>query len=476
MKDDALKEECGVVGIFGHPEAARLIYLSLYALQHRGQEACGIVTIGDDGRFRSHKAFGLVGDAFTRDRLEVLIGHKGIGHNRYSTHGGRSMQNIQPFTFNSSLGPVAIAHNGNLTNALDLRRDLEAAGSIFQSTSDTEVIMHLLAREKSPMMIERIKAVVPQIRGAYSLVILTQDRLFAVRDPFGFRPLVLGKKEHATVAASETCALDLIDVPFFREVEPGEIVEVSSDGWTSHQLASVRKAMCAFEPIYFARPDSQIFQRRMYDVRKRLGAQLAKEESNIKADIVIAVPDSGVLMAMGYAEASGLPYEVGLVRNHYVGRTFIEPTQAIRDFGVRLKLNPVRSVLEGKSIVVIDDSLVRGTTSLKILRLIRSAGAKEVHFRIASPPITHSCYFGVDTPKRQHLMAAQMSVDAMCEYIGADSLAFLSREGLSSVLQDPRQDTFCYGCFGGGYVEMTGEDMSQEPTDASSGPGLRSHH
>jgi amidophosphoribosyltransferase len=474
--DDKLHEECGIVGVFGHPEASRLIYLSLYALQHRGQEACGIVTLGDDERFRSHKAFGLVGDSFTREKIEIMIGSKGIGHNRYSTHGGRSMQNIQPFTFNSSVGPLAIAHNGNLTNAAELRTELEADGSIFQSTSDTEVFMHLIARSKSDDLLTRIKNAMGRVRGAYSLVILAKDRLFALRDPFGFRPLVLGQKDQCVVATSESCALDLIDMPLVREVEPGEVVEINATGIKSHRLDTTvkRTAFCAFEPIYFARPDSQIFQRRMYEIRKKLGAQLAAEDQTKDVDLVIAVPDSGVLMALGYADRAKIPYEVGLVRNHYVGRTFIEPTQAIRDFGVRLKLNPVRAVLEGKRVVVVDDSLVRGTTAMKILRMIRSAGAREIHLRIGSPPITHSCFFGVDTPKRQNLLAAQQSVQEMCDHIGADSLAFLSHSGLRSVLTDTDAQSFCYGCFGGGYVESIGESVTVEPTDASGGPGLRS--
>lgn len=467
----ALNEECGVVGVIGHPEAANLIYLSLYALQHRGQEGSGIVTIDSRGAFRSRKKFGLVRDAFNREDIAQLEGASGVGHNRYSTCGGKLLQNLQPFTFRTSIGEIAIVQNGNLTNAEEIRKSLEEEGAIFQSTSDTEVFTHLIARAKSDSFLERLAQSMRQVRGAYALVVLTKNRMFAIRDPYGFRPLIIGRKGEAVVAVSETCALNLIGAEFEREVLPGEIIEVFPDGFIkSHSLLEQKKpGFCSFEPIYFARPDSRVFGRQIYDLRKMMGTVLA-EESGVDADVVIAVPDSGVPMACGYAEAAGIPFELGLVRNHYIGRTFIEPSQSIRDFGVKLKLNPVESVIAGRRVVVVDDSLVRGTTSVKILRMIRDAGAKEVHFRLGSPPITHSCYFGVDTPARDRLLAAQRSVDEIREFIGADSLAFLSENGLQRVL-GAEKDSYCYGCFSGNYPEEIGVELSQEPTDLTGGPG-----
>lgn len=471
-----LREECGVAGVIGSQDTANLIYLSLYALQHRGQEAAGIVTCDDNGQFSGHKDFGLVGDVFNKDNLKNLIGSSGIGHNRYSTHGGRMVQNIQPFAFNSVLGSVAIAHNGNLTNAAQLREELEKKGSIFQSTSDSEVFTHLLARSTSSDILERIKDTMGRVKGAYSLLLLTRDRLFALRDPFGFRPLVMGRLGQAVIVVSETCALDLLGAEFEREVLPGEIVEIHRNGVIkSHfPFPEKRKGFCSFEPIYFARPDSQIFGKEIYSLRKRMGAELARE-APVEADLVIAVPDSGVPMALGYAEQSGLPLEIGLVRNHYVGRTFIEPAQSIRDFGVKLKLNPVSSVLKDKRVIVVDDSLVRGTTSVKILRMIRKAGAREIHMRLGSPPITHSCYFGVDTPSRNNLLAAQQSVDEIRRFIGADSLAFLSIPGLKNALGPDVAASFCYGCFNGDYPEEICREVEPQPTDKTAGPGLKSN-
>ncbi|SME90795.1 amidophosphoribosyltransferase [Pseudobacteriovorax antillogorgiicola] len=468
------REECGVVGVVGDKEAANLIYLSLYALQHRGQEAAGIVTLNKEGSFSGHKAFGLVGDGFNKDILDKLEGKVGIGHNRYSTAGGKMVQNIQPFSFNTAIGSLAIAHNGNLTNASQLRKDLEKSGSIFQSTSDTEIFMHLLARSNEESILERIIEVMKVVKGAYSLLLLTKDRLFALRDPFGFRPLVLGRRGEAVVVVSETCALDLIDAEFEREIAPGEVVEIHNDGSVKSYfpVESSRKAFCSFEPIYFARPDSQIFNEEIYELRKKMGAILARE-SHVDADVVIAVPDSGVPMALGYGNQTGLPMELGLVRNHYVGRTFIEPSQSIRDFGVKLKLNPVMSCLKDKRVIVVDDSLVRGTTSVKILRMIRQAGAREIHMRLGSPPITHSCYFGVDTPERSQLLAAQRDVEEMRDFIGADSLGFLSIEGLKEALGAANSHNYCYGCFNGDYPEDTGREIEPQPTD-DRGPGLRS--
>jgi amidophosphoribosyltransferase len=469
------REECGVVGVVGDPEAAKLIYLGLYALQHRGQEAAGIVTINEEGEFHGHKTFGLVGDGFTQGILSEIEGRSGIGHNRYSTTGAsRMIQNIQPFSFKTPLGAMAIAHNGNLTNADVLRRKLEEQGSIFQSTSDTEIFMHLLAKSSKEQLLERIVEVMAQVKGAYSLVLLTKDRMFALRDPFGFRPLVLGQRGSCVVVASETCALELIDAEFEREIAPGEIVEIFQDGFIRSYFPyqSPRKAFCSFEPIYFARPDSKIFGEEIYNLRKKIGATLARE-SHVEADVVIAVPDSGVPMALGYAAAVGLPMELGLVRNHYVGRTFIEPSQSIRDFGVKLKLNPVGSSLRDKRVVVVDDSLVRGTTSVKILRMLRKAGAKEIHMRLGSPPITHSCYFGVDTPERGQLLAAQQTVEEIRDFIGADTLAFLSLNGLREALGKENCNNYCYGCFSGDYPEDTGRAIEAQRTDTLGGPGLR---
>ena len=462
-----IHEECGVVGIIGDPEAANLIYLGLYALQHRGQEAAGIVTVNASGQFSAHKTFGLVGDGFTREVLDRLEGNAGIGHNRYSTQGGKRMlQNIQPFSFKTALGGMSIAHNGNLTNADLLRQSLEAEGSIFQSTSDTEVFMHLLARSQAPTLTGRLGEVMKLVHGAYSLTILSQDRLYAARDPYGFRPLVIGKRGSSVVVASETCALDLIDANFVREVEPGEIIEIEPSGEmiSSFPIKEGRRAFCSFEPIYFSRPDSMVFGSEVYATRKKIGAELAKQ-SHVDADIVIAVPDSGVPMALGYANTVGLPLELGLVRNHYVGRTFIEPSQSIRDFGVRLKLNAVKSALQGKRVIVVDDSLVRGTTSAKILRMIRNAGASEIHLRLGSPPITHSCYFGVDTPEREQLLAAQRSIHEIRELVGADSIAFLSLDGLKRALGEKSCSQYCYGCFNGDYPEKPFCEIKQQPSD-----------
>jgi amidophosphoribosyltransferase len=469
-----LREECGVMGVIGDPEAANLIYLGLYALQHRGQEACGIVTFdcaNGDCIVNDHKASGLVSDSVTREVIETLKGDVGVGHVRYSTQGGRLLQNIQPFVFRTlKFGEIAIAHNGNLTNADKIKEELEAGGAIFSSTSDSEIFMHLLARSRRPDLKDRIIEVMGMVRGAYSLAIAAKDRLFAVRDPFGFRPLVMGRKGSAYVVASETCALDLLGVNEVIEVAPGEVVEITRSGHTStFPFSPVKKAFCSFEPIYFARPDSNLFGESIYRLRRKMGAELAKE-SPVDADVVVAIPDSGVPMALGYAEASKIPLELGLIRNHYVGRTFIEPTQAIRDFGVKLKLNTVGSVIKDKRVVVIDDSIVRGTTSVKIVRMLKKAGAREVHFRVGSPPITHSCFYGVDTPNRKNLLAAQKTVKEIRDFIGVDSLAYLSIEGLKRALGT---DSYCYACFNGQYVEEIFTDIPVQPTD-SKGPGYSS--
>jgi amidophosphoribosyltransferase len=475
----SLREECGVVGVTGDPGAANLVYLGLFAQQHRGQEGCGIVTYDREmkedeyGKFHSHKSFGLVSDSFNPEILAGMKGDSAIGHVRYSTQGGHIIQNVQPFHFRTALGPLAIAHNGNLTNGLLLRKELEAEGSIFQSTSDTEVFVHLLARARGKTVLERLFEAMGKVNGAYSMVILSQDRLYAVRDAFGFRPLVLGRRGGAYIVASETCALDLIDAELVREVEPGEVIEITPTSLKSHfPLPKRQSAFCSFEPIYFARPDSQIFGQPIYDLRKKMGVILAREAPAPTADVVIAVPDSGVPMAMGYANEAGLPLELGLVRNHYVGRTFIQPAQEIRDFGVKLKLNPVVSILKGKKVVVVDDSIVRGTTSAKIIRLVRQAGAREIHMRIGSPPITHSCFYGVDTPVRAKLLASQKDVEGIREFIGCDSLAYLSTEGLLEALGPEAKKRFCTACFDGKYPEKIWEAIPPQPTDAC-GPGLR---
>jgi amidophosphoribosyltransferase len=476
---DKFKDECGVAGVFGLKDASHLLYLSLFALQHRGQEACGIVTFSQAATqsansgpsLHVHKAFGLVADNFSSEILGRLEGLMGVGHVRYSTAGGGIVENIQPFQFKTILGAVAIAHNGNLTNARDIRKKLESSGSVFQSTSDTEVLVHLIARSASASMRERIGDALRQVSGAYSLAIATKDALYAVRDPFGFRPLVLGALDQGYVIASETCALDLIGAKVMRDVEPGEVVEITEKGITSwFPQRREQLAFCSFEPIYFARPDSLLHGESIYIRRRKMGEILARE-CPAEGDVVIPIPDSGVAMAEGFSLESGIPLAMGLVRNHYIGRTFIQPSQSDRDFGVRLKLNPVRSVLEGKRVVVVDDSLVRGTTAARILRIIKNAGAKEIHFRIAAPPITHSCFYGVDTPDRQHLMAAQNDVDQIRRALDATSLGFLSLGGLRKALDESLGKSYCKACFTGSYPANVGVSMITQPTDKH-GPGL----
>ncbi len=451
---DKLHEECGVFGIFGHPEAANLTYLGLYALQHRGQESCGIVA-SDGMRLKAHLGMGLVADVFKRDDIfDRLPGSSAIGHVRYSTAGGNDMKNCQPIMVDYARGSIAVAHNGNLVNAQEIRNALEQSGSIFSTTADTETIIHLIARAQSDSLIERVIEALNQVKGAYSLAFLTETRMIAVRDPNGFRPLSLGKLDGAFVVASESCAFDLIEAEYLREIEPGEMIIVDKNGMKSYfpfQQES-RNTPCIFEYIYFARPDSRIFNRMVYPVRKEFGRQLARQYP-VDADLVMAVPDSGMPAAMGYAEEAGLPFELGLIRNHYVGRTFIEPQQSIRHFGVKLKLNPVREIIEGKKVVVVDDSIVRGTTSRKIVKMIRNAGAKEVHVRISSPPTSFPCFYGIDTPSRKELISASHTIEEIARYITADSLSYLSLEGLHAALVkfgDHKVD-FCEACFSGNY-------------------------
>ncbi len=458
--DDKFHDECGLFGIWNHPEAANVTYLGLYALQHRGQESAGIAAT-DGVNFHTEKAMGWVADVFHPERLRRLPGHRAIGHVRYSTAGTSRLRNAQPITATTARGPIAIAHNGNLTNADALRSEMERAGAIFQSSSDTEVILHLLARAPMGPLEEQLPYALRQVTGAYSLLILTPDALYAVRDPSGFRPLVLGRAEDAWVVASETCALDLIEARYERDVEPGEVVKIT-DGQvqTLRPFAPAERLHCVFEYVYFARPDSVLWGRNVHTVRKALGRELAREHP-VEADVVIPVPDSGTSAALGYSEESGIHYEMGLIRNHYVGRTFIEPKQGIRHFGVKVKLNPMREMLEGRRVVVLDDSIVRGTTSRKIVRMIRGAGAREVHMRISSPPIQWPCYYGIDTPTRRELIGASHSVEEIRRYLGADSLGYLSLEGmLKATGTDPGH--FCHACFTGGYRVGIGPESTPQ--------------
>ncbi len=452
---DKLHEECGVFGIFGHPEAANLTYLGLYALQHRGQESCGIVA-SDGTHLRSHLGMGLVADVFKSDDVFAkLPGRAAIGHVRYSTAGGNDMKNCQPIMVDYSHGSIAIAHNGNLVNAPELRRELEVKGSIFSTTADTETIIHLIARSQSDSLVERVCESLRLVKGAYSLAFLTETRMIAVRDPSGFRPLSLGRLDGAFVVSSESCAFDLIEAEYIREIEPGEMVVIDKKGMKSFfpfGEKDLRNTPCIFEYIYFARPDSRIFNRMVYPVRKEFGRQLARQYP-VEADVVIAVPDSGMPAAMGFAEEADIPFELGLIRNHYVGRTFIEPQQSIRHFGVKLKLNPVREVLEGKRVVVVDDSIVRGTTSRKIIKMLRNAGAKEVHMRVSSPPTSFPCFYGIDTPSRKELISASHTVEEIARYITADTLCYLELSGLHAALEKfgDRKLDFCDACFSGNY-------------------------
>jgi amidophosphoribosyltransferase len=426
---DKFREECGVFGIFGHPEAARLTYLGLYALQHRGQESCGIVT-SDGSNLHSERGMGLVADVFNQAKLDQLHGNSAIGHNRYSTAGTVSIREAQPFLVTCQHGQLAVCHNGNLPFATEERKNLEQAGAIFSSTSDTEVILHGIARSKASNVKEAIPEVLDHTEGAFSMLFLTPDELIAIRDPHGFRPLTLGRLNEAWVIASETCAFDLIDAEYVRDIEPGEMIIIDRYGvHSSFPFPPAKISLCMFEHVYFSRPDSLIFGRSVNESRHKMGKQLALEHP-ADADIVVPVPDSGVAAAIGYAAQSGINYRCGLVRNHYVGRTFIEPKQSIRSFGVRLKLNPVRHLIEGRRVVLVDDSIVRGTTSKKIVRMVREAGAKEVHMRISCPPTIASCYYGVDTPNKKDLIASQMSVESIRQFIEADSLGYLSLEGM----------------------------------------------
>jgi len=454
---DKFREECGVVAIYAHPEAEKLAYLGLHALQHRGQESAGIVS-SDGMALHAHKAMGLVADIFTEEVLAQLRGTLAIGHTRYSTAGDSALLNAQPIMVQSNKGSMALAHNGNLVNAPEIRGRLEGQGSIFQTNSDTEVIVHLIALSKEQTLPEAMADALRQLEGAFSLVMISPDRIFAARDPRGFRPLAMGRipalggqKQDTIVFASETTAFDLIGAAYEREVQAGELIVVGPEGVTSHFYTTpAPQSSCIFEHVYFSRPDSMVFGRPVQDSREELGRQLARE-APAEGDIVVPVPDSGVTAAMGYAAESGIPFRFGLIRNHYIGRTFIEPRQNVRDFGVKLKLNPVRSLLQGKRVVLIDDSIVRGTTSRKIVRMVRSAGAKEVHMRISCPPTVSPCFYGVDTPSKKELIAANKSVEEIREYIGADSLAYLSLEGMKKACADGEKTTYCTACYTGVY-------------------------
>lgn len=469
---DKFHEECGVFGVYGSEDAAALTALGLHALQHRGQEAAGIVSY-DGKRFHPHRAMGLVGDIFgNAEVIETMPGDSAIGHNRYSTAGETVLRNVQPLYADYSFGGLALAHNGNLTNARQLRRELVQAGSLFQSTMDTEVIQHLIATSRETRLLDRFIEALRAIDGAYSLVALSRRKMIGARDPLGVRPLVLGELGDAWILASETCALDIIGATFVRDIEPGELIVIDEEGLHSYKPSpQVRKRLCIFEYIYFARPDSDVDGTNVYEARKGIGAELARE-SHVDADLVIPVPDSGVPAAIGYAAEAGIPFELGLIRNHYVGRTFIEPTDEIRHLGVRLKHNANRGQLDGKSVILVDDSIVRGTTSKKIVEMVRSAGAREVHVRISSPPTRGPCYYGIDTPEASQLLAANHEVEEIRKLIGADSLAYISIDGLYRAMGEPGRDNdapqYCDACFSGDYpIALTDQEHADDVTQMS---------
>ncbi len=470
---DHLNEECGLCAVYGHSEAPKLVYLGLYALQHRGQEGAGMVA-SHDGNLSAHRGVGLVADVFKPHRLAQVRGDKTIGHVRYSTFGTSILRNVQPLVVDYARGSMALAHNGNLVNAHIIREQLEEDGAIFQSTTDSEVIIQLTARSKKARFVDCVIDALDKVIGAYCILAINGDEIVAARDPLGFRPLWLGRRDGAYVIASETCALDIIDADWVREIEPGEVVLLSENGIESiFPFERVTPRKCIFEFVYLARPDSYLFGRSVDAVRKRLGANLARL-APVEADIVMAVPDSSNPAALGYAHESGIPFDMGFIRNHYVGRTFIEPDQRIRDFGVKIKLNPARNVIEGKRIVLIDDSIVRGTTSHKLTTMLRRNGAKEIHFRISSPPIINGCHYGIDTPNRDKLIAARMTVDAIREYLDVDSLVYQTIDGLVDATESPREE-FCLACFNNQYPTSTPYDyvlskVSRRHVDTSTEP------
>ena len=456
---DKFHDECGVVGVYGHPDAANLVYLGLYALQHRGQESAGIVA-SNNGKMHLEVGMGLVADVFSDVRLKKLPGNMAVGHNRYSTTGVSRVKNAQPCLIEYSGGTMAMGHNGNLVNAPEIRKELGIAGAIFQSTNDSEVIVHLMAQSRRNSFVDRAVAALSQVKGAYSIVLMSESELIAARDPQGFRPLCLGKLDGAYIVASESCVMDLVEAEFIREIEPGELILINQFGVKSfHPFQKASTKQCVFEHIYFSRPDSYLFGHSVYSTRKLMGKALAREKP-VEADVVVPVPDSGVISAMGYSEEAKTPFQMGLIRNHYVGRTFIEPQSQIRNFGVKVKLNAVKPVIEGKRVIIIDDSIVRGTTSKKIVRMLREVGAREVHVRISSPPTTHSCFYGIDTPTKGELIASNMDIDQTCEYLGADSLHYISLEKMLKIFGEQKDD-FCAACFDGRYpVDVTGSDGS----------------
>jgi len=457
--DDKPREHCGIFGIYGHPEAARLTYFGLYALQHRGQESCGIVT-GDGQRVSQYRGLGLVPEVFNKDILERLPGHLGIGHVRYSTTGSTVLINAQPFVVQHGGQTIAIGHNGTLTNAKEIRCRLEDAGSIFQSTMDTEIIVHLMARHRGADVVESLINALDHIKGSYSLVLATADQVIAARDPYGFRPLCLGQINGSWVATSETCALDLVQADYWREVEPGEIVVMDAHGLHSHKpFAPAPPKHCIFEFIYFARPDSMVFGQSVYLVRKRLGAALAREHP-LKGDLVMPFPDSGTYAALGFAAATGIPFEMGVIRNHYVGRTFIQPSQTMRDFSVRVKLNPVREILKGRRVIVVEDSIIRGTTTRSRVKSLREAGAKEVSMLVSCPPHRFPCFYGIDFSKKGELIAAQQEIDQIRDFLGLDYLGYLSLDGMVAATQ-MNHDNFCLSCFSGDYPVLLEGDFSK---------------
>ena len=456
---DKFHDECGVVGVYGHPDAANLVYLGLYALQHRGQESAGIAA-SSNGKMHLEVGMGLVADVFSDARLKKLPGNIAVGHNRYSTTGVSKVKNAQPCLIEYSGGTMAMGHNGNLVNASEIRKELGAAGAIFQSTNDSEVIVHLMAQSRRNSFVDRAVAALSQVKGAYSIVLMSENELVAARDPQGFRPLCLGKLDGAYIVASESCVMDLVEAEFIREIEPGELILINQFGVKSfYPFQKAPTKQCVFEHIYFSRPDSYLFGHSVYSTRKLMGKALAREKP-VEADVVVPVPDSGVISAMGYSEETKIPFQMGLIRNHYVGRTFIEPQSQIRNFGVKVKLNAVKPVIEGKRVIIIDDSIVRGTTSKKIVRMLREVGAREVHVRISSPPTTHSCFYGIDTPTKGELIASNMDIDQTCEYLGADSLHYMSLEKMLKIFGEQKDD-FCAACFDGRYpVDVTGSDGS----------------
>ena len=456
---DKFHDECGVVGVYGHPDAANLAYLGLYALQHRGQESAGIAA-SSNGKMHLEVGMGLVADVFSDARLKKLPGNIAVGHNRYSTTGVSKVKNAQPCLIEYSGGTMAMGHNGNLVNASEIRKELGAAGAIFQSTNDSEVIVHLMAQSRRNSFVDRAVAALSQVKGAYSIVLMSENELVAARDPQGFRPLCLGKLDGAYIVASESCVMDLVEAEFIREIEPGELILINQFGVKSfYPFQKAPTKQCVFEHIYFSRPDSYLFGHSVYSTRKLMGKALAREKP-VEADVVVPVPDSGVISAMGYSEETKIPFQMGLIRNHYVGRTFIEPQSQIRNFGVKVKLNAVKPVIEGKRVIIIDDSIVRGTTSKKIVRMLREVGAREVHVRISSPPTTHSCFYGIDTPTKGELIASNMDIDQTCKYLGADSLHYISLEKMLEIFGEQKDD-FCAACFDGRYpVDVTGSDGS----------------